>query len=346
MAAGRRAERLAATSSEPSPDLADITVLIPARDEATCIATTLQALAAQGPLGGIIVIDDQSSDGTGDIARAQALPALQVLTGTTPPAGWSGKLWALHQGFAHVATARVLLLDADIELAPGILAALSARMRDEGLALASVMATLHMGNAWEKLLLPPFVFFFKLIYPFALANDPRSRIAAAAGGLILLDSATLRAIGGFAGQHDAIIDDCTLAARVKRHGGRTWLGLSREVRAIRPTPRCTTSGTWSHVRLSPTALLDAVARAVLGTAPAELRRAVLALGSGRPAAIALGAVALLAMGRPIGHGAPQCPAPCLHRVPARGRVPVPGHSLDVGATLLVGRTQPLEEPQL
>lgn len=290
-------ERLAATSGAASPDLADITVLIPARDEASCIASTLQALAAQGPLGGIVVIDDQSSDGTGDIARAQALPALQVLTGTTPPAGWSGKLWALHQGFAHVETPRVLLLDADIELAPGILAALSSRMRDDGLALASVMATLHMGNAWEKLLLPPFVYFFKLIYPFALANDPRSRVAAAAGGLILLDTATLRAIGGFAGQHDAIIDDCTLAARVKRHGGRTWLGLSREVRAIRPYT--TLRNIWNMVARSAfTQLRYSTPLLLLCTALLLLSFVVplLALGSGRPVPVALGGVALLAMG--------------------------------------------------
>ena len=107
-------------------------------------------------------------------------------------------------------------------------------MTRDRLALASVMATLCMGNAWEKFLLPPFIFFFKLIYPFALANRAGSRVAAAAGGCILLETDALRGIGGFAALHDAIIDDCTLARRIKDHGGRTWLGLSRDVRAIRP----------------------------------------------------------------------------------------------------------------
>lgn len=214
--------------------LTDITALIPARDEASCIGATLRALGGQGELARVVLIDDQSSDGTAAIARDSGVAALEIIAGSTPPPGWSGKLWALQQGLAQVDSDYVLLLDADIELAPGMLAALAARRDAQGLDLVSIMATLHMGNAWEKLLLPPFIFFFKLLYPFALANEPRSRVAAAAGGCILLRTAALRALGGFEALHDAIIDDCTLAGRVKRQGGRTWLGLSRGVRAIRP----------------------------------------------------------------------------------------------------------------
>ena len=227
-------ESLRAEGTDATADFGDVTALIPARDEAACIGDTLRALAAQGRLARIVVIDDQSSDGTGDIARALGIAGLEVIGGSDPPPGWSGKLWALEQGFARVSTPRTLLLDADIALAPGTLTALHARMTRDRLALASVMATLCMGNAWEKLLLPPFIFFFKLIYPFALANRSGSRIAAAAGGCILLETDALRGIGGFAALHDAIIDDCTLARRIKDHGGRTWLGLSRDVRAIRP----------------------------------------------------------------------------------------------------------------
>lgn len=214
--------------------LDDVSVLIPARDEAECITSTLRALTAQGRLARIVVIDDQSADGTGELARALDLPGLEVISGTTPAPGWSGKLWALEQGLARVETPYTLLLDADIALAPGLLAALKRRLLEQHLALASVMATLHMQTFWERLLLPPFVYFFKLIYPFALANRAGSRVAAAAGGCILLETAALRAIGGFAGLHDAIIDDCTLARRIKARGGRTWLGLSRDVCAIRP----------------------------------------------------------------------------------------------------------------
>ena len=218
----------------PAVPLDDVTALIPARDEATCIAATLRALAAQGALAKIVLVDDQSSDGTGDVARAVGLANLEVLEGTPLPSGWSGKLWALNQASARVDTPYTLLLDADIELAPGALAALKRLVLERDLALASVMASLHMGNAWERLLLPPFIYFFKLIYPFALSNSPRSPVAAAAGGCVLLRTEALRGIGGFEALRDAIIDDCTLAQRVKRHGGRTWLGLSRAVRAIRP----------------------------------------------------------------------------------------------------------------
>lgn len=217
-----------------SVDLGDITALLPARDEAGSIARTLRALAAQGNLARIVLVDDQSEDGTGDIARGLGLANLEVLNGSDPPPGWSGKLWALEQGRRQVASGYVLLLDADIELAPGMLATLERHRRAGNLALASIMAHLHMETVWERLLLPPFVYFFKLIYPFALANRPASRVAAAAGGCILLERKALDGIGGFAALHDAIIDDCTLAQRVKRAGGSTWVGLSHGVRAIRP----------------------------------------------------------------------------------------------------------------
>ncbi len=238
-------ERLLPLQSGADTDFGDLTALIPARDEAATIAATVGALDAQGHLGRIIVIDDQSADGTGDIARGLGLDNLTVIEGSTPPPGWSGKLWALEQGYREAHTPWLLLIDADIELAPGTLAALRARQRDDDLALASVMARLHMAGAWEKLLLPPFIYFFKLIYPFALSNNPRSRVAAAAGGCILVEKARLDALGGFSALHDAIIDDCTLAARIKRGGGRTWLGLSHAVRAIRPY--ASLAGIWDMV---------------------------------------------------------------------------------------------------
>ncbi len=214
-------------------ELRDITVLIPARNEAGHIAETLRLVAAQGRLGGIVLVDDQSDDGTGAAARDSGVAALTVVDGEAPPAGWSGKLWALEQGMSAVTTDRVLLLDADMGLAPGILAALSRKQREGGLALVSLMARLAMRTVPEKLLLPPFIYFFKLIYPFALANRPDSRVAAAAGGCILLERAMLQQIGGFAALKSALIDDCTLAKLVKQHGGRSWTGLSHGVYALR-----------------------------------------------------------------------------------------------------------------
>ncbi len=277
-------------------DLGAVTVLIPARDEARCIAETLAAVAAQGPIAAIILIDDQSSDDTAAVAAAVELEALTIVQGSTPPPGWSGKLWALQQGYERANTPLLLLLDADIELQPGTLSALCARQRDERLALVSVMASLHMHSALERLLLPPFIYFFKLIYPFALANDPASRVAAAAGGCILIEKARLDSVGGFSALHDAIIDDCSLAGIVKRSGGRTWLGLSHAVRAIRPYSGL--GEIWNMVARSAFTQLH-YSLVLLLTCSALLLVSfvvpVLALGSGG-AETALGITALFAMG--------------------------------------------------
>lgn len=227
-------ERLSAKEDLATQDLSDITVLIPARNEAVCIQDTLRAVAAQGSLARIVLVDDESEDGTGDLARGLGLENLQVLRGQRPAPGWSGKLWALSQGLDAVTTPYTLLLDADITLSPGILSALKDKLEREELDLVSIMASLSMANWWERLLIPPFIYFFKMIYPFALANSRHPLIAAAAGGCILIRTGRLRGIGGFAALKDALIDDCTLARRVKDAGGKTWLGLSRDVAAARP----------------------------------------------------------------------------------------------------------------
>ncbi len=210
-------------------DLSDMSVLIPARDEAAVIGETLRALAAQGRGLEVVVIDDQSSDGTAEVARSAGLPRLTVVSGADLPPGWSGKLWALEQGRRRVDRPLVLLLDADITLAPGMLAALSATQKADGHALVSVMASLRMHGAWERLLIPAFIYFFKLLYPFRLSNGPTRLVAAGAGGCMLIDATRLEAVGGFGAVRDALIDDCALAAALKRAGGRTWIGLSHGV---------------------------------------------------------------------------------------------------------------------
>lgn len=221
---------------DPATDdgLVEVSALVPARDEAESIASTLQALARQGPLARIVLVDDQSSDGTANQARALALSNLEVVVGAPPPSEWSGKLWALQQGLARISTPYTLLLDADIELRPGLLNALLDKLKREQREMVSVMARLPMESWWESLLIPPFIYFFKLIYPFALANSRSRWIAAAAGGCILIKTETLLRIGGFAALRGALIDDCTLARKVKEAGGSIWLGLSQGVRAIRP----------------------------------------------------------------------------------------------------------------
>jgi len=135
-----------------------------------------------------------------------------------------------------------LLLDADIELCPGMLAVAKAKLRSAHLDLLSVLAAPRMEGLWEKLSMPAFVYFFKLLYPFRLCNAPRSRFAAAAGGFVLLKTRLLDEIGGFTVIKDALIDDCALAKSIKRKGGSTWLGLSLSVRSLRRNERLTDLG--------------------------------------------------------------------------------------------------------
>ncbi|MFT4583178.1 MAG: hopene-associated glycosyltransferase HpnB [Gammaproteobacteria bacterium] len=238
-------ERLELNASLKSTDLREISVLIPARNEAACINETLSLLSRQGTFAHVVVIDDQSDDDTKCIAENHTIKNLLVVAGTTPPEGWSGKLWALNQGLSFVDSRYVLLLDADIGLNPGTVATLLNHLEEKQLDMASLMANLHMRVFWEKLLLPPFVYFFKMLYPFALANSAGSQIAAGAGGCVLLRMTKLLEIGGFTSLKDAIIDDCTLARKIKESPGRIWIGLSNDARALRPYQ--TLSNIWNMV---------------------------------------------------------------------------------------------------
>ncbi len=209
-----------------APDLHDVTVLIPARNECDGIGRTLRSLATQGENLRIILVDDQSTDGTAEAARQCALPGLRIVNGEALPAGWTGKLWAQEQGLRHVESRLVLQLDADIELVPGTIAGLREQMDSRDLGLVSLMARLAMEGPWERALMPAFVFFFRLLYPFHLSNSRSRLVAAAAGGCILIRTDILRQMGGFGALKGALIDDCTLAAAVKASGHRTWVGLT------------------------------------------------------------------------------------------------------------------------
>ncbi len=227
-------EVLDASSPSAEEDLSDITVLIPARNEAETIKATLPALTAQGRGLNIILIDDQSSDGTGQVARKAMDENLLIIKGESLPSGWTGKLWALEQGRGHIKTPFTLLLDADIEPLPGIIGELKRAMQERDVQLISLMAELRMETFWERLLMPAFIYFFKLLYPFRLSNTGTSRVAAAAGGCILLETRLLHEIGGFDSLRGELIDDCALARRVKTLGYKTWIGLTHSVRSIRP----------------------------------------------------------------------------------------------------------------
>jgi hopene-associated glycosyltransferase HpnB len=213
--------------------LDEITVLIPARNEAEVIQHTLQSVIEQGPGLKIVLIDDNSEDATVEKTRQMRISDLRIIRSLPLPPGWSGKLWALEQGRLYVRTRYTLLLDADIELARGVIKALRDKMHRQGVPFISLMATPSMSGTWEKMLMPAFVYFFKVLYPFPQVNSHPTRVAAAAGGCILVETRLLDQIGGFEFIKSAVIDDCALARRVKSQGSRIWLGLTHSVKSVR-----------------------------------------------------------------------------------------------------------------
>ena len=228
----------AEVSNSENINFPSVTAIIPARNEADMIKVTLSSLADQTPNIKIILVDDQSSDHTITQAHSLSLDNLNIIQGAELPEGWSGKLWALEQGLMKTNISNdsdfILLLDADIELKPGTLQALLLKLETDNLDLISLMAHLRMENFWEKLLMPAFIYFFKLLYPFSLSNKGHSQIAAAAGGCILLKREVLNEIGGFSSLRSALIDDCTLARKFRNHGKSTWIGLTHSAISIRP----------------------------------------------------------------------------------------------------------------
>ncbi len=273
-----------------------VIVLVPARDEAEVIGEAVAALLAQdypGPFQ-VVLIDDHSSDGTAALAERAARDA----TGNTPgrfqaiaapelPAGWTGKLWALQSGLTHAEGAHaegahaegahadaslpeasyLWLSDADIAPGPATLRRLVAKAEAGKLNLVSLMVALSCRGPWERLLIPPFVYFFQMLYPFPWVNDPAQGTAAAAGGCLLLRREALARAGGFAGVRNALIDDCALARVIKALPANAdetagiWLGLTTESRSLRPYQglgeiwRMVTRSAYTQLRHSPLLLL-------------------------------------------------------------------------------------------
>jgi hopene-associated glycosyltransferase HpnB len=289
----------------------DVAVLVPARDEADQLPTTLPTLLAQRYPGRlrVVVADDGSSDGTGDVARALGAGAgvpLDVVAVPPRPEGWAGKVWAQACALEAAGDASFLLLtDADIAHPPDGVAALVAAAVGDRRDLVSLMARLRVATTWERLVVPAFVYLFAQLYPFRWVAS--GRVAAAAGGCVLLRREVLDRAGGFAAVRDAVIDDVALATAVHRAGGRLWLGLAGSgggdrVTSVRPYPRLAdlwqmvARSAYTQLRRSPVLLAGTVVGLLLVyVAPVATCVAGLASGS-VPAAVAGGLAWLLMTG--------------------------------------------------
>jgi len=241
-----RADQRLPAETQPVDPWPDIVAVIPARNEAPVIGAAVASLLRQDYPGEVrvIVVDDASDDGTAAAAAAQKAAGeieaggrLELVAAPPLPAGWSGKLWAVHNGLAAVPANRryVLLTDADIVHAPDAVRRLVAKA-EGGLDLVSLMVKLHCASFAERLLIPAFVFFFQKLYPFAWVNDRAHGMAGAAGGCMLVRREALERAGGIAPIKGALIDDCALAAAIKR-GGPIWLGLAEASASVRGHPR-------------------------------------------------------------------------------------------------------------
>jgi hopene-associated glycosyltransferase HpnB len=229
---GERDERVMSAEPEVWPD---VVAVVPARNEADVIARSLGSLAAQDYPGSfhVVLVDDNSEDATGQIAQELASERITVQSGAPLASGWTGKLWAVHQGVAVGGSPRYLwLTDADIDHASDTLRRLVTIAEGKQRVLVSFMAQLHCALWHEKALIPAFVHYFAMLYPFNWINRP-GPIAGAAGGCVLVEREALERAGGIAAIRGALIDDCALGALMKRQGP-IWLGLTHRSRSIRP----------------------------------------------------------------------------------------------------------------
>jgi hopene-associated glycosyltransferase HpnB len=233
------------------PSYPSICAIIPARNEADVLPVSLKSLLNQDYLGqfSIILIDDQSTDKTAEVAQEIAnhlnqSDRLNIISGQPLPVGWSGKLWAMEQGIQAAKSQGLspdyfLFTDADIEHHSTNLKELVTKSEKENLALTSLMVLLRCDSFWEKFLIPAFVFFFQKLYPFPWVNNPQKKMAAAAGGCILLRRDRLEEIGSIPSLREALIDDCTLAQKIKglstpENPKAIWLGLTEKTKSLRP----------------------------------------------------------------------------------------------------------------
>ncbi|HEY2177203.1 MAG TPA: glycosyltransferase [Caulobacteraceae bacterium] len=298
----RASERDDAGAPPDPAEWPEVVAVVPARNEADVVAAAITSLRNQDYPGAlrIILVDDASDDGTAEVAgAARGVHPLEVIAGASLAEGWTGKLWAQSQGVRAAGAPEYLwFTDADVFHRSGALRALVARAEGGGLMLTSLMVRLTVRTGAERLLIPAFVFFFQMLFPFAWVNDPARRPAAAAGGCMLVRREALEAAGGLMAIRGEIIDDCALGRLMKRQGP-IWLGLTKRSQSLRPyaslgeIARMVARSAYAQLGYSPLALSETViGMAILFAVPPLL--ALFAHGPARWLALATWLIMALA----------------------------------------------------
>lgn len=227
----RDSRRLDEYPAAPPPEPPLVSVVIPARDEARHIEPCLRAvLAARWPAFEVLVVDDHSTDGTGEIARRVAAtdPRVRVLAAPDLPAGWFGKQWACHTGAQAARGSLLCFTDADTRHGPELLARSVNALVARGADLFTVAGRQEMGSFWEKVVQP--MVFTILLSRYggleAMSRSTRPVDKIANGQFLLFTREAYDAVGGHAAVREHVAEDLRLAQSITEHGRRMHMVLA------------------------------------------------------------------------------------------------------------------------
>ncbi len=212
-----------------------VSAVVPARNEEANIAAAVRSLAAQPEISEILVVDDESTDGTARVLQqlAASEPKLHVLQAGPLPEGWVGKNHAVWVGAEQARGSWLLFTDADAAHLPGSAARVLADANATGAAMVSYSPQQEMHTWWERTLIPFIYCRLSQLYSYAEVNDPQSDVAAANGQYLLIREDAYRAIGGHAAVRGEVLEDVALAKRAKSAGVGLYFAPGAEIARVR-----------------------------------------------------------------------------------------------------------------
>ena len=219
----------------PASSPATVSAIIPARNEESVIATCIESLARQPEISEIIVVDDQSTDGTAHVVRnlIGKYPRLRLLQAGRLPDGWVGKNHALWTGVQQAKGDWLLFTDADAEHDPGSAARALQIAQEHEAALVSFSPEQVTEEWYEKALIPYVYLRLAKFFSYDAVNDPKSKAAAANGQFLMIRPDVYNAIGGHASVAGEVLEDMAIAMRVKAAGHRIWFDSGKGIVRVR-----------------------------------------------------------------------------------------------------------------